>query len=77
MLLHNAKSQQNLKIVSINSHSLKIHLLKIGIQEGDIVHICGRVSRGPMLLEHKSQEIALGSGHLKSIEVNPVHEKLP
>lgn len=77
MLLHNAKSKQILKIVSINNDSLKTHLLKIGLQEGDIVSILEIISHGPMLLEFKSEEIALGNGYLKSIEVNPVHEKLP
>lgn len=77
MLLHNAKSQQKLKIVSINNNALRTYLLKIGLQEGDIVSILERISYGPMLLEFKSQEIALGNEHLKSIEVNPVNEKLP
>ena len=69
MLLSDTTSSEKVKLVEIKDKALKIHLLKLGIQEGDVVTISHKVSHGPFILQHRSQEIALGSKNLSQIEV--------
>ncbi|MBI5389296.1 ferrous iron transport protein A [Candidatus Woesearchaeota archaeon] len=76
MLLTHAKEQQELQIIAIKDNTLKTHLLKLGLGEGDVVRILGKIVCGPMLLECKSQEIALGMENIACIEVNAIHEEL-
>ncbi len=69
MLLSQTDSNQKVEILSIGDSNLKINLLKLGIQEGDVVQVSHKVSRGPIILQHRSQEIAIGNENLKNIEV--------
>jgi Fe2+ transport system protein FeoA len=70
MLLSDVKPNQKVSITSIKSNALKLHLLKMGLQVGDIVYIHKKISNGPIVLKHNSQEIILGNENLKLIEVS-------
>ena len=69
MLLSNAYSDQKVEILSIVDSKLRLNLLKLGVQEGDIVQVSHKVSNGPLILQHRSQEIAIGNENTKHIEV--------
>jgi Fe2+ transport system protein FeoA len=73
MLLLNTKKNQEVKITAIKDDCLRIQLMKMGLQTGNIVNIHQIVSGGPIILSHKSQEIALGYDQLKLIVVDPIH----
>lgn len=73
MLLFNAPINQKVKITSIKDYRLKIILLKMGLQEGDIVFISEKLSNGPIVLNDRFQEIAIGNKNTRLIEVSPVY----
>ena len=77
MKLHDAKKRHKVLITSIKNADLRIKLLKIGLHEGAIADVLEKTANGPMLLEYKSQEIALGYEHATLIEVDLLNEKLP
>ncbi|MDP6138999.1 MAG: ferrous iron transport protein A [Candidatus Woesearchaeota archaeon] len=77
MLLSEVKSNQKVTITSIKSNTLKLHLLKMGLQVGGTIKICKKISNGPIVLIHNSQEIILGNENIKLIEVSVAHDSLP
>lgn len=69
MLLTETHKNQKVRVATIHDPNLRLRLLQLGIQEGDIVHILEKITRGPLVLHHHLQEIALGNEHSKQIEV--------
>ena len=45
----------------------------MGLQEGDIVFISEKLSNGPIVLNDRFQEIAIGNKNTRLIEVSPVY----
>ena len=73
MLLIHAEENQKVIIVAIKDESLKIQLMKRGLQERATIHILQKVPNGPALLGFGSQEIVLGNEFLKMIVVSLKH----
>ena len=69
MTLDKAKKGQNLKITSIPSEVIRAQAIRFGISEGAVV-ICEQViPAGPVIIRRNKQEIAIGRGLARDIQV--------
>jgi len=72
MTLDKAKRGQNLRISSIPSEYVRAQAIRFGISEGALV-VCEQViPAGPVVVRRNKQEIAIGRGLARDIQVEVV-----
>jgi len=69
MNLESAPSKQELEILSINESKLMESAMRFGIEAGEIIHIVTKLPGGPIVIQKKNQQIAIGRELAKEIEV--------
>lgn len=69
MTLDKVKRGQVFKILAIPSDSIRAQAIRFGIAEGEIVSCAEIIPAGPVVLKKNMQEIAMGRGIAKTINV--------
>ncbi|WAM30784.1 FeoA family protein [Caldicellulosiruptor naganoensis] len=69
MTLDMVSRGQEVVIKSIKSKNARIYALRFGINEGSRVKCIAKINNGPVILRKNHQEIAIGQGFAKEIEV--------
>ncbi len=69
MTLDRMKRGQRCRILSIPSELVRAQALRFGIAEGEVVTCCEVIPAGPVVISKNRQEIAIGRGLARQIEV--------
>ena len=69
MNLEEAPIKKELEIVSISETKLNELALRFGIDAGELVFIVNKLPGGPIVIQKKEQQIAIGRELAKEIEV--------
>lgn len=69
MTLDAVRKGSKAKILKIDDREIKSYLIRLGIAEGSVISCIGKIPFGPIILKNKMQEIAIGRGVAKGIEV--------
>lgn len=69
MKMDKCRRGQKLKISLIERSDVRAQAIRFGISEGEIVHCEGVVPAGPVVVRKNNQEIAIGRGLAREIEV--------
>lgn len=69
MTLDVVRKGSTVKILRIDDEDLKSYLIRMGIAEGSALCCVEKIPFGPIILRNKMQEIAIGRGVAKGIEV--------
>lgn len=72
MTLDKVKKGQHIKITGIPDELVRVQAIRFGISEGAVVTCREVVPSGPVIVSKNKQEIAIGRGLARSIEVEPV-----
>ncbi|MEA4849032.1 MAG: ferrous iron transport protein A [Clostridiaceae bacterium] len=72
MTLDKVKRGNKIRIVRINNKDLKTQAIRIGIYEGADFLCSERLAGGPVILQNRMQEVAIGKRLAESIEVEGV-----
>lgn len=72
MTLDKVKRGQIIKILAIPSEAVRAQAIRFGIAEGEVVACAEVIPAGPVVLKKNMQEIALGRGIAKTINVQLV-----
>lgn len=72
MTLDKAKRGSKIKITSINNKDVKSQAIRIGLYEGAVFMCSEKLPGGPVILQNKLQEIAIGKGLAESIDIEGV-----
>jgi ferrous iron transport protein A len=72
MTLDNAKRGQSIEIINISDLNVKAQAIRFGIFEGAKLICSEKLPKGPVILQNKTQEIAVGRNLACKIRVNPV-----
>ncbi|MGD9581447.1 MAG: ferrous iron transport protein A [Vampirovibrionia bacterium] len=70
--LDKVKQGQNFNISKFSDSNVKCMSTKFGVGEGQVLKCVHKTSGGPLILQRKYQEIALGRALTQSIEVQIV-----
>lgn len=69
MTLYKAEKGKKIRIVHINDKDLKIQAIRIGLYEGAIFTLSEKLPGGPVILNSRLQEIAVGKKIAENIQV--------
>jgi len=69
MTLSNANSGDNIEIKSISNPIVRAQAIRLGIYEGAILKCSEKIKHGPIILQNRSQELAIGYNLSKNIEI--------
>ena len=72
MTLDKVKKGKKVKILSINNKEIKTQAIRIGLFEGAVFYCSEKLPGGPVVLQNKLQEIAIGKGLAESIVVEGI-----
>lgn len=72
MTLDKAKKGSKIKILNINNKDIKSQAIRIGLYEGAVFMCSEKLPGGPVVLQNKLQEIAIGRGLALNIVVEGV-----
>lgn len=72
MTLDKAKKGSKVKIITINDNNIKPQAIRIGLYEGAIFTCSEKLPGGPVILQNRLQEIAIGRGLAQGIVVEGV-----
>lgn len=72
MTLDKAKKGSKIKILNINNKDIKSQAIRIGLYEGAVFMCSEKLPGGPVVLQNKLQEIAIGRGLASNIVVEGV-----
>lgn len=72
MTLDKAKKGSKVKILNINDKEIKSQAIRIGLYEGAVFLCSERLPGGPVILQNKLQEIAIGRGLATNIVIEGV-----
>ena len=72
MTLDKVKRGNKIKIKKIDNRDLKTQAIRIGIYEGAIFLCSEKLPGGPIILQNRMQEVAVGRGLAEDIEVEGV-----
>ncbi|MDF2521670.1 MAG: ferrous iron transport protein [Clostridia bacterium] len=72
MTLDKAKKGSKVKILNINDKEIKSQAIRIGLYEGAVFMCSERLPGGPVILQNKLQEIAIGRGLATNIVIEGV-----
>lgn len=71
MQLDKANKGQVVRITGIPDHRIRLHAIRFGLAEGDVVTCQEIVPAGPVVVRHNQREIAIGRKLAKTISVEP------
>ncbi|MGI6491505.1 MAG: FeoA family protein [Pelotomaculum sp.] len=71
MQLDKANRGQVVRITEIPDQRIRLHAIRFGLAEGDVVTCQEIVPAGPVVVSHNKREIAIGRKLAKSILVEP------
>jgi ferrous iron transport protein A len=69
MTLDKVKRGNKVRIMKINNNHLKTQAIRIGIYEGAVFFCSEKLTGGPIILQNRMQEVAVGRGLAEDIEV--------
>ena len=69
MTLDKVKRGNKVRIKKINNRDLKTQAIRIGIYEGAVFLCSEKLPGGPIILQNRMQEVAVGRGLAEDIEV--------
>ena len=72
MTLDKARKGRKIKIVNIADKSIKSQAIRIGLVEGAIFLCSEKLPGGPVVLQNRLQEIAIGRGIAEKISTEEV-----
>ncbi|WP_058486711.1 FeoA family protein [Defluviitalea phaphyphila] len=72
MCLSNARPGQFIEIISIPDPDVKAQAIRFGIYEGAKVKCSEVINSGPVILQNRMQEIAVGHNLAKKIKIKLV-----
>jgi len=72
MRLDEARGGETLQVVHLPVGTIRLQFLRMGISEGERVECLENLPRGPIILRSHHQEIAIGRGLARRIEVRGV-----
>lgn len=72
MNLDKCRRGQIVKITTIGDSAIRAQAIRFGIAEGEVVRCEQIVPAGPVVIRKNNQEIAIGRGLAKQIEVEQV-----
>ena len=72
MTLDKAKKGSMVKITGINNKDIKSQAIRIGLYEGAVFMCSEKLPGGPVILQSKLQEIAIGRGLAANISIEGV-----
>lgn len=73
MTLDKAKKGSKVRIININNKDIKSQAIRIGLYEGAVFMCSEKLPGGPVILQSKLQEIAIGRGLATSIDIEGVN----
>ena len=72
MTLDKAKKGSKVKIITINNKDIKSQAIRMGLYEGAVFMCSEKLPGGPVILQNKLQEIAIGRGLALNIVIEGV-----
>lgn len=69
MTLFKAEKGKKVRIVKIHDKDLKIQAIRIGLYEGAVFTLSDKLPGGPVILNSRLQEIAVGKKIAENIQV--------
>ncbi|HYF82800.1 MAG TPA: ferrous iron transport protein A [Clostridia bacterium] len=72
MTLDKVKRGNKVRIKKIDNKDLKTQAIRIGIYEGAVFLCSEKLPGGPIILQNRMQEVAIGRGLAEDIEVEGV-----
>ncbi len=72
MTLDKVKRGNKIRIKKIDNRDLKTQAIRIGIYEGAIFLCSEKLPGGPIILQNRMQEVAVGRGLAEDIEVEGI-----
>ncbi len=72
MNLDKCRRGQIVKITSINNSDIRAQAIRFGIAEGEVVRCEQIVPAGPVVIRKNNQEIAIGRGLARQINVEQI-----
>lgn len=72
MTLDKVKRGNKIKIIKIENRELKTQAIRIGIYEGAVFLCSEKLPGGPIVLQNRMQEVAVGRGLAEDIEVEGI-----
>jgi Fe2+ transport system protein FeoA len=72
MTLDKVKRGNKVRIKKIDNRDLKTQAIRIGIYEGAVFLCSEKLPGGPIILQNRMQEVAIGRGLAEDIEVEGV-----
>ncbi|MDK2798853.1 MAG: hypothetical protein PWP27_585 [Clostridiales bacterium] len=70
MTLDKAKRGQEIEIISILDSNIKAQAIRLGIFEGARLVCAEKLPAGPVILQNKMQEIAVGRNLARKIDID-------
>ncbi|SHF54391.1 Fe2+ transport system protein FeoA [Caldanaerobius fijiensis DSM 17918] len=74
MTLDLASIGNKLIIDKIDDEKVKIQILRFGISEGSLVKCVDKLPKGPVIIQNRMQEIAIGRKLAEKIKIREVKE---
>ncbi|HEX3030901.1 MAG TPA: ferrous iron transport protein A [Bacillota bacterium] len=72
MTLDKVKKGQKIRLCSIPGEEVRAQAIRFGLSEGEIVTCCEIMPAGPIVVQRSRQEIAIGRGLARDIQVELV-----
>ena len=72
MTLDKVKRGNKVRIKKIDNKDLKTQAIRIGIYEGAVFMCSEKLPGGPIILQNRMQEVAVGRGLAEDIEVEGI-----
>ena len=72
MTLDKVKRGNTFRIMRIDNKDLKTQAIRIGIYEGAVFMCSEKLPGGPIILQNRLQEVAVGRGLAEDIEVEGI-----
>ncbi|NLL70832.1 MAG: ferrous iron transport protein A [Epulopiscium sp.] len=72
MTLSNVQPGETIEILSIPDETVRVQAIRLGIYEGAHIQCSDKISRGPVILRRRMQEMAIGHELAKQIKVRVI-----
>lgn len=71
MTLDQAEKGQKIEIIKIPDEKIRVQAIRLGIFEGSKLICSEKLPGGPVILQNRMQEIAIGRNLAREIEIKP------
>ncbi|MCG0277298.1 MAG: ferrous iron transport protein A [Thermanaeromonas sp.] len=72
MTLEEVKEGEVYRILRLPKKEIRSQAIRLGLWEGVVVRCNGVIPKGPVIIERNHQELAIGRGLARKIEIEPV-----